>query len=315
MSHRFENTPFKHEEVGYTLKVVNGPRFVSGPTPVASQIPFASVRGTVGGFVPPPKTVGSCYQVSTPEGNVLMKAWTPSYYNPPLAYDRCETPRPFGPRPTGNGGCKCGQSGLNCGCGGGGSCESSCGCGCNDNTPAPDDSTPGQSSSCGCTGGINTVSGCGCNSTRSGCQTCDPVMMGYAGESDSELGPSYRNEKYQSGYFAPQYVNGIRMVGKPRLVSGMRPVAPPTVGKLCMQQPCRMEPTQINYLRSEPRANTLLFAPGSTGSCPSQGPVNMQQSYGCKMDAFQEARDCQACPRQFQGYWNPWGQVNGYFGR
>jgi len=43
----------------------------------------------------PPSTTGMTIPVRTPEGDVLIHPYCPSYYNPPLAYDRCSPPRPF----------------------------------------------------------------------------------------------------------------------------------------------------------------------------------------------------------------------------
>lgn len=360
---RFVNTPFS-EEVGYTLKVVNGPRFgVGGPVSPfnTEQIPFASVSGpiTTGGFAPPP-TAGGCYQVQTPQGNVLLKAYTPGYYNPPLAYDRCSVPRPFGPQPTGAGGCKCG-----CGC------QGSCGCGCGAQAPPPPP-PPGPPQ------GPPPPKPGGCS-----CPKCKAVMMGYAGESQEDIGPSYRRKRYQAGYFAPQYVNGYL----PQPVSGQRPFVPtvgqvsrkPSIrpsskvleqqkekkvarellkgnidallehlvdekkapaelqvaveqvsgttghGKICMKQPCYEKPTQFTHLFSEPRSFDLqLSSPvicsgcgGCTGKSPTVGGCGcganlnapIQSYYSCIERAYDESRG--VCPRQFQGYWNPWGQVNG----
>ncbi len=352
---QFINTPFS-EEVGYTIKVVNGPPLnLNGAMPQQADlmgIPFASVGSrTTGGFVAPPRTTGGCYQVQTPQGNVLMKAYTPGYYNPPLAYDRCSTPRPFGPQPTGAGGCKCG-----CGC------QGSCGSGCGAKPPVP----AGQPSSggCGCGAkGPGQAGGCGCGAKGGGapghghgcsCPQCKAVMMGYAGESDEPMGPSYRHKRYQAGYFAPEYVNGPRYIPTVGQLSRKAPLSPSQAimkqqeekkitrellkgnidalidflaedqggltagsGKICMKQPSYEEPTQFTHLFSEPRSFDLqLSSPmscsgGTVGGCGCGANMNapIQSYYSCIERAQDESRG--VCPRQFQGYWNPWGQVNG----
>lgn len=350
---RFVNTPFK-EEVGYTLKVVNGPRYdlSQSPTVHGNAIPFASVSGygssaqpTVGTPAVAPATASGCYQVRTPQGNVLLKAYTPGYYNPPLAYDRCSVPRPFGPQPTGAGGCKCG-----CGC------QGSCGCGCGAAPskaaapPPPGPPPPPKPAS------------------KCGCPKCKAVMMGYAGESTEPLGPYYRKQKYQAGYFNPQYVNGPPTIGGTIGQVARKPSVRPSQaivekkvsrellrgnvdelldyllkegkagrelsqaavkagattgahGKICMKQPCYEQPTQYTHLRSEPRSFDLQLSspvicptcngPATTGGCGCGANLNapVQHYYSCIERAFDQSRP--VCPRQFQGYWNPWGQVNG----
>jgi len=63
-------SPLDRLGINHTVKVVSGPR-TFGPT------------------------VGMVIPVRTPDGDVLMHPYCPSYYNPPLAYDRCSPPRPF----------------------------------------------------------------------------------------------------------------------------------------------------------------------------------------------------------------------------
>lgn len=300
-------TPWRlDEEVGYSLKVVNGIRYANS---------------SLGGQAAGQSTVGGCYQVNTPSGEIYLKAWTPSYYNPPLAYDRCAVPRPLGPQygasetyPCklkgsdfgGNGGGPCGK----CGRGGSGGCGSGgCGSSAMRNVPC---------NSCGC--GLKK------KSYKNG-------LLGFLGESDAIIGPDYRaaDYLYQSGYYAPEVVNG-RMVGQTaqvkkkdvalKLLMGdydsvmsyllaqgkFKNAVNAVSGPVAPKQPLPDTPIQMMPLINEPRAYMMLYTP----QCQSLGNMSasISERFADMMDVLSESR--QICSRKYQGMENPFGQVQGY---
>lgn len=330
---KYENTPFMHDDVGFTLKVVKGPN------------PAMFGNGN-------PGTTGGCYQVATPYGELLLRPYTPSYYNPPLAYDRCSTSRPFGPRPTGCGGCNCAGGCSKCK---GQSGQSSSPCGAKIPTPQ------GLPASTPTEGPYGEPYGYPNYEPRSNCEApCYKGNMGYAGEHTNPLGPYYRNEKYQAGYFAPQYVNGPPVnttVGQPKkktakeiveekqekkiigdLLEGnldalldnllikkkatkeLAVVAEQaTVGRhrTCLVQPPYINPTQFYPQRFQPRAFVPVFygkyealEVGGNSTVSGCGCRNQRASYFDKLQDWQ-SDVVQTCPKVFQGWYNPWGQVNG----
>lgn len=308
------NDMVRRDRVGYTLKVVNGAPFTAGR-----------------------RNVSGCYNVQTPGGTLLLKPWVPSYYNPPMAYDRCSTPRPFGPRPMncgdpytgGNARCGCYSCSTSCGCGGK---QPSCGCGSKKSKQLDD----GWSQSSG---------GCGCKVKPK--QDAKPVMYGYAGEHDVSIGPSFDTDLYQMGYKYPGSVYGRRDVGQyiegkgkvkdqagvqrdklvtRELLKGnldallehlvdtnqapaelKKELQQKSVGQIYPKMPAPRIPVEFDHLRSEPRMYVLLHR---SSPCPKGTTVpNMAERWSCMMEQMDEGMG--VCRRKYQGYYNPWGQVNG----
>lgn len=257
-------TPYDLYNLGYTLKVVNG---------LYPYVPYVAGRNNLR-----PNTTGGCYQVMTPYGELLLKSWTPTYYNPPLSYNRCGVPRPFGP--------DYGKA-LGCGCGGGGKTTSGP-CSCN---------YPSRSA------------------WKKKIRPYRDGFAGYMGQVDAPIGPEWKSTRriYQSGYFAPEVVYGPKQPYQQRVVSGCSNDG--CSGDSCNYYAHPKIPQSFQRIQAMPLRDATynwynrpyaLLAPPRNHSYGYM-PYPLTQAFDDKMNTLSSLRDCKRC---YQGKYNPFGLID-----